>query len=152
VVGKVAEVSHHGKCGGGGILVELQPVAANLLEGRSELVVGDRFLNTAVGPQLVALSQLTGIIGRGEDDYGNHAGSRIRAHCSEDLDPIHPGQLEPEEDQAGWQGHAAVPVSPAAEEKVERLFSISSDFDVAGGMKLLQGPQCELHLQWTFLD
>jgi len=61
-LGRISVSDSHEKSRGGGTLVQPQPVAGYPLECRPQLIVVNRLLDTAVGPELIALRQLSGIV------------------------------------------------------------------------------------------
>ena len=61
-LGRISVSDSHEKSRGGGTLVQPQPVAGHSLKRRPQLIVVNRLLDTAVGPELIALRQLSGIV------------------------------------------------------------------------------------------
>jgi hypothetical protein len=133
-------------------LVELQPVAGYALKGGSQFFVLYRLLDTTIGPELVAMSQLPWIIGRGEYHDGRHAGPRIGPNGSQHLEPVQFGELQIQQDEPGRRCAAAAAKSSPSEQEVEGLLAISGHFDLTARVQLPQGSKGELDLEGTVLD
>ena len=98
------------------------------------------------------MSQLAGVIGRGEYHNRRHAGPGIGPNGSQHLEPIKLGELQVEQDESGGWCAAAAAEGPPAKEEIEGLLAVSSHFDLTADCKLTQGSKGELDLERTVLD
>jgi hypothetical protein len=133
-------------------LVEAEPIPADGLHGGTKLLILHRFLHAAIGSQLITLGHLAGIVRGGENYDRSHGGPGICPNRPEDLEAVHPGQVEVEQHQArGWES-AAVAEGAAPKQEVESLLTVPGHVDAIGRIQLPQRPQRELRLEGAALD
>ena len=87
-------------------------------------------MHEAGGPVLVACQPVPIIIGRGEDDHGNQAGSGVAFQSPQHINAAEAGHVEVEQDRPRRLRGRARGEFPGAEQVVERLLTIAHDVDV----------------------
>ncbi len=140
------------KCGEGRLVVEQQPIHAELLNDVLEFAEIHGLLNVAVHAQLVALHQVRFFLGGGQDDDGNCFRARVALYLLENLQAVDLRELEVEKNKAGRAIEAAAGEGAAAEEEIERFGAVANELDLVCELAPAESVESQLRVGRIVFD
>src|SRR5436190_14550136 len=134
------------------LLVQEQPVEPHLGNGAREGLEVHGFDDVAVGAQPVRCGDVGLFLGRGEHHDRQRARALVALESPQDLQPVHFGELQVEQNHARRDPEIAQRMAMLAEEEFQRLGPVAGDEHLIREIAGLEGAQGQLHIARVVLD